>query len=158
MPPLALSPGDFAQVALGVFLLLAAVAMLLLAWAFFWVGGTMARLSAFIKGAQGEILPVIAKVGGTVEGVNQQLGKVDQMTDSAVDAVESVDTAIRAVSFAIQRPVQKVSGLAAGITHGAAALKARRDWRSAVEAGKEAAVRRENELAEELRLTDEGRE
>ena len=37
-----------------------------------------------------------------------------------VDAADSVDTAVRAVSFAIQRPVQKVAGLAAGIAHGLA--------------------------------------
>jgi hypothetical protein len=68
-----------------------------------------------------------------------------------VDAVDSVDTAVRAVSLAITRPVQKVSGLAAGLTHGAAELRMRRDWSAAVAAGKAAAARREAELAEELR-------
>jgi hypothetical protein len=101
-----------------------------------------------------ELLPVISKVGGSVDRVNGQLDKVDQMTDSAVDAVDSVDTAIRAVSLAITRPVQKVSGFAAGVTFGAAEFKAHRDWRSAVQAGKEAAARREQELSEELREAD----
>ena len=59
--------------------------------------------------------------------MNGQLDKVDQVTDSAVDAVDSVDTAVRAVSMAITRPVQKISGFAAGVAHGAATLKARRD-------------------------------
>jgi hypothetical protein len=95
-------------------------------------------------------LPVINKVGGTVDRVNGQLDKVDVMTDSAVDAVDSADTAVRAVSMAITRPVQKVSGLAAGIASGAADLKANRSFRGAVEAGKTAAARREAELAEEL--------
>jgi hypothetical protein len=72
------------------------------------------------------------------------------MTDSAVDAVDSVDTAIRAVSLAITRPVQKVSGLAAGLTHGLANLRVHRDWRGAVETGKAASARRQAELAEEL--------
>ena len=56
--------------------------------------------------------------------------------------------------MAITRPVQKVSGFAAGVSHGAADFKTRRDWRSAVQAGKEAAARRERELAEELRESD----
>jgi hypothetical protein len=64
---------------------------------------------------------------------------------------DSVDTAVRAVSMAIARPVQKVSGLAAGLTHGAASLRARRDWSEAVRTGKEAAARREHDLDEELR-------
>ena len=48
------------------------------------------------------------------------------------------------------RPVQKVSGLAAGVSYGAADFKTKRDWRHAVQAGKEAAARREQELTEDL--------
>ena len=148
MPPLAFAWSDVAYAALSVFLVAVGLG---LAYAFVRLGGTLGRLSAFIKGAESEILPVIGKVGGTVDRVNGQLDKVDQMTDSAVDAVDSVDTAVRAVSFAITRPVQRISGLAAGLTYGASELRASRDWRSAVAAGKEAAARRERELEEELR-------
>jgi hypothetical protein len=73
------------------------------------------------------------------------------VTDTVVDAAESVDTAVRTVSVAITRPVQKVSGLAAGLSFGAADFKAGRDWRHAVQAGKDAAARRESDLADELR-------
>ena len=97
------------------------------------------------------MLPVIGKVGGSVDRVNGQLDKVDKITDSAVDAAESVDTAVRAVTVAITRPVQKVSGFAAGVSYGAADFKVRRDWRHAVEAGKEAAARREIDVVQELR-------
>ena len=83
--------------------------------------------------------------------MNGQLDKVDRITDSAVDAVESVDTAVRTVTTAVTRPVQKVSGLAAGVGYGAADFKAGRDRRHAVQAGKDAAARRESDLAEELR-------
>ena len=101
------------------------------------------------------MLPVIHKVGESVDKVNGQLDKVDRVTDSAVDMADSVDTAVRAVSMAIARPVQKVSGLAAGVTHGAASLKAHRDWSEAVRTGKEAAARRERDLADELRAADD---
>lgn len=150
MTPLAFTWSDLAYVALSVFLLAVGLS---LAYMLIRLGGTLGRLSAFIKGTQDEVLPVISKVGGTVDGVNGQLVKVDVMTDSAVDAVDSVDTAIRAVTFAITRPVQKVSGLAAGVRHGAAELRVHRDWSAAVAAGKAAAARREAELAEELRAT-----
>ena len=105
-------------------------------------------------GTQDEILPVINKVGGSLDRVNAQLDKVDVMTDSAVDAVDSADTAVRAVSFAIQRPVTKVAGLAAAVTHGVADFRVHRDFRGAVAAAKAAARRREEELAEELREAD----
>jgi hypothetical protein len=153
--PLAFTFGDAARVALSFFLVATGAGLF---YALLRLGGTLARLSSFIRGAEQEVLPVINKVGGTVDRVNGQLDKVDVMTDSAVDAVDSVDTAVRAVSFAIARPVQRLSGLAAGLSHGAAELRTRRDWRSAVQAGKEAAARREQELESELRAAGGERE
>jgi uncharacterized protein YoxC len=152
---LAFTWSDFWRLALAVFLLATGLA---LAYAFVRLGETFKRLSSLVRGVEREAVPVITKVGGSVDRVNVQLDKVDQMTDSAVDAVENVDTAIRAVSYAITRPVQKVSGLAAGVSFGAADFKAHRDWRSAVQAGKDASARREQELAEELRESERGNE
>ena len=155
MSPLhAFTWNDLADMALAVFLFAVGLS---LAYAFIKLGGTLGRVSAFIKGTQEELLPVINKTGGTVDRVNTQHDKVDLVTDSAVDAAESVDTAVRAVSFAIQRPVQKVAGLAAGIANGFAALRVERDVGSAVQRAKEAAARRETELAEELRRVDSER-
>ena len=144
--------GDLWRLALAVFLLSVGLST---AYLLVRLGGTVARLSAFIRGAEQEVLPVINKVGGSVDRVNGQLDKVDRITDSAVDAAESVDTAVRAVSMAVTRPVQKVSGFAAGVSYGAADFKTKRSWRHAVQAGKDAAARREQELAEELRESGE---
>jgi uncharacterized protein YoxC len=128
-----------------------------LGYLLFRLGETMKRLSALIRGTERELLPVITKVGGSVDRVNGQLDKLDVVTDSAVDAVDSVDSAVRAVSFAVTTPVKKATGFAAGVRHGAAALKARRSWRSALEEARAAAARREADLADELRRTG-GRE
>ena len=148
MQLLAASAGDIANYALAVFLLAVGLG---LGYAFVRLGGTFGRLSSFIYGTERELLPVIHKVGESVDKVNGQLDKVDRVTDSAVDMADSADTAVRAVSFAIARPVQKVSGLAAGLTHGIATLKARRNVGEAVQSAKEAAARRERDLEEELR-------
>jgi ABC-type transporter Mla subunit MlaD len=145
---LAFSFGDLVDVALATFLFLVGIGI---AFVSLRLGGTLQRLSAFIRGTQDEVLPVISKVGTTVDHVNAQMEKVDQITDSAVDAADSADTAVRAVSMAVTRPVQKIAGVAAGVTHGFADLKVHRSWRSAVDAAKEAAAAREQELAEELR-------
>ena len=140
--------GDLWRLALAVFLFAIGIAF---AYLLVRMAGTVDRLSAFIRGAEESVFPVVNKVGGSVDRVNGQLDKVDRITDSAVDAADSVDTAVRAVSMAITRPVQKVSGFAAGVSFGAADFKARRDWRHAVQAGKEAAARRESDLIDELR-------
>ena len=148
---LALTAGDVARYALTVFLLAVGLG---LGYAFFRLGGTFGRLSSLIRGTEEELLPVLHKVGESVDKVNGQLDKVDRVTDSAVDMADSVDTAVRAVSLAIARPVQKVSGLAAGLTHGVAAFKARHDVHHAMQVAKDAAARRERDLAEELRDAD----
>jgi uncharacterized protein YoxC len=150
---LAVTAGDLAYYALAIFLVATG---LTLAYVFVRLGGTFARLSSFIRGTESELLPVIHKVGESVDKVNGQLDKVDRVTDSAVDMADSADTAVRAVSMAIARPVQKISGLAAGLSHGAATLKARRDWGAAVQSAKEAAARRERDLDEELRTAGGG--
>jgi uncharacterized protein YoxC len=150
--PLAFIASDAAWIGLAVFLVITGLA---LGWAFVRLGSTFGRLSSLIRGTERELLPVITKAGGTVDRVNAELDKLGQASDSAVDAVESVDQAVRAVSFAIKRPVQKLTGLSAGLSHGFASLRARRDWRGAVKTGKEAAARRETDFAEELRRVRE---
>jgi uncharacterized protein YoxC len=150
---LAFEWSDVAYASLSVFLLAVGLG---LGYAFLRLAGTLGRLSSLIRGTEKELLPILNKVGGSVDRVNGQLDKVDLMTDSAVDAVENVDSAVRAVSFAVRRPVQKLTGLAAGVSHGAASLKVKRDWREALRTAKEAAVRRERDLEEELRVRHEG--
>jgi uncharacterized protein YoxC len=139
---------DVWEIALAVFLLAVGFA---LAYLFVRMARTTDSVTDLIKGTEREVLPVIEKVGGSVDRINAQLDKVDQVTDSAVDTADSVDTAVRAVSMAITKPVQKVSGFAAGVSYGAADLKTKRGWKHAVQAGKEAAARREQELVEELK-------
>src|SRR5437879_9601566 len=119
--------GDLWRLALAVFLVAVGLST---AYLLVRLGGTVGRLSALISGAERELLPVINKVGGSVDRVNGQLDKVDQITDSAVDAAASVDTAVRAVSMAVTRPVQKISGLAAALSSGAADFTAEHDWRN----------------------------
>ena len=118
----AFTTGDLWRVALAVFLLAVGIA---LTYLLVRMAGTAGRLSAFIRGAEDSLVPVIGKVGGSVDRVNGQLDKVDRITDSA--------------------------GFAAGVSYGAADFKESHDWRHAVQAGQEAAARRESDLAEELR-------
>ena len=93
---------DLWRLALAVFLFAIGLSA---AWFFLRLAGTVDRLSSLIKGTEESLLPVVDKVGGSVDRVNVQLDKVDQITDSAVDAADSVDTAVRAVSMAVTRPV-----------------------------------------------------
>jgi uncharacterized protein YoxC len=151
--PIAFTWGNLGDLALAIFLILTGLA---LAYGAVRIGATLGRVSTFIKGAEREVLPLLSKLGGTVDRVNDQLDKVDHITDSAVDAVDAVDHAVRTVTRAVSRPVQKLAGLAAGVTHGSAWLKNRKDLRGAVRTGKEAAARREQDFVEDLEREEEG--
>jgi hypothetical protein len=148
MTLLATSAGDILDYALAAFFIASGLGLLYL---FVRMGGTFGRLSSFIKGSERDLLPVIVKAGGTVDRVNDQLDKLDVVTDSAVSMADSADTAVRAVSTAITTPVKKVSGFAAGVSHGVSAFRSRRDPGEAMRVAKDAAARRESELDEELR-------
>jgi hypothetical protein len=139
---------DLAYVALSVFLVLAGLAI---GYGALRLGGTLGRASSLIEGTEKELLPVISKLGATVDRVNDQLDKVDQITDSAVDAVTTVDTAVRSVTGVVAHPVRKIAGIFTGARHATSTLKSRGSWQDAVDTGKEEAARREQDLADELR-------
>ena len=148
MTQLAFSAGDAAYWGLAVFLVAIGLAS---AFMLFRLGQAFERLSSFIKGTERDLLPVIVKTGGTVDRVNYQLDKADTVTDSAVSMADSADTAVRAISTAIATPVEKVSGLAAGITHGFSQFRKSKDFGEAKSAAQEASRRREADLHDDLR-------
>ena len=147
MPLADFTATDFAYVALGAFLIAVGAT---LAYVFIRLGGTLARATHFIDSTERETMPVIREAGGTLERVNHQLDKADVATTSAVDAVVAVDKMVRTVSAVVTTPIQKLAGLVAGVRFGASSLRTHHDFGEAVRAGKEAAARREQDLAEEL--------
>ena len=145
----AFSAGDAAYWGLAIFLVLLGVGSI---FALFKLGRLFDRVSSLVQGTERDMLPVVVKTGGTVDRVNYQLDKLDTVTDSAVSMADSADTAVRAVSTAITTPVEKVSGFAAGIVHGVSSFRKSRSFSEATDAAKDAARRREQDLAEDLRV------
>jgi hypothetical protein len=148
MTVLGFSAGDAAYWGLAIFLVAIGLAS---AYMLFRLGQTFGRLSSFIRGTERDLLPVIVKSGGTVDRINYELDKLDTVTDSAVSMADSADTAVRAVSTAIAKPVEKVSGLAAGVSHGFSKFRKTKDFGEATAAAKEAARQREADLHDDLR-------
>jgi uncharacterized protein YoxC len=147
--------GDVAYGALAFFLIAVG---LMLGYALLRLAGMLGRVSSLVKGVEQELVPVLNKAGGSIDRVNAQLDKLDVVTDSAVDAVTSIDTVLRAIAGAVKLPARKVAALTAGLVHGLAALKAERDLGAALEAARAAARERERRFAEEFRSSaDEGK-
>ena len=144
--------GDVAYAALALFLVLAGLAI---AYGAIRLGATLGRASSLIEGTEKELLPVISKLGGTLDRVNTQLDKVDVMTDSAADAVATVDSSVRIVTRVITRPVQVLAGLFSGARHAVSTARSGAGWRQAARTGREEATRRERDLAAELGRDDD---
>ncbi len=142
---------DLAWIALAAFLVLAGVGLFYFLFRF---GETLGQVTKTVEHTETEMLPVINKAGGTLDRVNRELDKVDIMTTSATDAVKAADTAVRTVSSAVTYPVQKIAGLVAGLRYGFSSFVSGRDFDAAMVAAREAAARREQDLADEVAATD----
>lgn len=152
--------GSIAYAALAFFLIAIG---LTLGYALLRLAGVFGRVSSLVKGVEEEVVPILNKAGGSVDRVNDQLDKLNVVTDSAVDAVGSIDTGVRAVAGAVKLPAKKIAAFSAGLVHGFAAFKTDRDFASAMEAARFAAQERESRFAEEYRSqaeeeTDAGEE
>ena len=145
---LAFSAGGAAYWGLAIFLVLLGVGSV---FALVKLGRMFDKVSSLVSGTERDALAVVVKTGGTVDRVNYQLDKLDTVTDSAVSVADSADTAVRAMSTAISKPVEKVSGFTAGVAHGFAAFRRKRSFSDAMDTAKDAARRREEDLAEDIR-------
>ncbi len=147
MLPLSSTAGDIAYWALAFFLVAVGLA---LGYALLRLAGVFRRVSSLVGGVEQELVPVLNKAGGSIDRVNDQLDKLDTVTDSAVDAVESIDSLLRSVAGAVKLPAQKVASWTSALVHGLSALRADRDVSSAVSAAKFAAEERERSFEEEF--------
>ncbi len=150
---LAATSGDIVNYALAIFLIVMGG---FLAFVLVKLAGVFGRVASFIRGAEVEMMPVINKVGGSVDRVNHQLDKIDPATDSAVDTVVAVDETVRALSYAVKRPIEKLLGISAAASHGFATLRTKRSWKAATASAKEAAARREADFEEEIHQAHPG--
>jgi hypothetical protein len=93
-----------------------------LAYVLLKMGGTFARLNIFLKRLDEEVIPLLSKLQVTMEEVNSQLGKLDEMMATMVGVTDRVDATTRALSTAIVSPVKKAAGLSAGVSEAISSL------------------------------------
>ncbi len=89
------------------------------------VGRLLRRTEHDLHRTVDEVVPIMAKAGVSMDRVNDQLGKVDIMMDSAVDMADALDSTVRAVSHAVTEPVRAVSSTFAGAAEAARSFRER---------------------------------
>ena len=96
------------------------------------LGGLLARATITIEQAMNEVVPMLGKASTTLDHVNDELGKVGHITDSAVDAADKLDSTVRTLSSVLGKPAKAASGVSAGISHAFQSFRSKRNQRGGV--------------------------
>jgi hypothetical protein len=114
---------DVLKLALSIFLILTGIG---LAYLFLRMAGVFGRLGVSVTRITDEVVPILNKAQSTVDGVNLELARVDEIMQTAVGATKGAEKTVQTVSSAVTAPVRKLTGLAAGAKEAVATLRARR--------------------------------
>jgi hypothetical protein len=115
--------GAIMRIAIGFFFVLFGVGIL---YALFRLGAVFKRLTSILADANTQVIPLLTRVENTLDGVNSELGKVDQITGSVAGIVKTAEVTTTAVQGAVTRPIKKVAGVAAGFNAGITSFFSRR--------------------------------
>jgi hypothetical protein len=114
---------DVLKLALSIFLIVTGLG---LAYLFLRMAGVFQRLGSALTRITDEVVPILNKAQTTVDGVNLELARVDEIMKTAVGATKGAEKTVQTVSSAVTAPVRKITGLAAGAREAVATLRARR--------------------------------
>ncbi|HWH14772.1 MAG TPA: DUF948 domain-containing protein, partial [Miltoncostaeaceae bacterium] len=114
---------DVLKAALSLFLVLTGIA---LAYLFLRMAGVFGRLGVSVTRVTDEIVPILARAQTTMDGVNREIDRVDEIMVSAVHGAKGAEKAMTSVSSAVTAPVKKLSGFGAGVREAYDTFRARR--------------------------------
>ncbi len=124
-----MSSTDAWHYALAAFLILTGVGLI---YMLVRLGGLLSRATISIEQSMTEVVPMLGKASTTLDLVNDELGKVSHITDSAVDATDKLDSSVRTLSSLLGKPAKAASGVSAGISHAFQSFRSKRDQRGGV--------------------------
>lgn len=109
--------GAFMQIAIGIFFLLLGIGC---AYALFRLASVLSRLTSILADANTKVIPLLTRVEDTLDGVNAELAKVEDITASVGVMVKTAEMTTTAVHGAVATPIRKVAGLASAVNEGIA--------------------------------------
>jgi uncharacterized protein YukE len=120
---------DAWRYALALFLILTGIG---LTYMLLRLGGLFGQATTSIEQTMTEVVPMLGKASTTLDHVNDELGKVNHITDSAVDATDKLDSTVRTLSSVVSKPVKAVSGASAGVSQAFQSFRSKRNQRGGV--------------------------
>ena len=85
------------------------------AYTLFKAGGTLGRVDTVLDDVDKQAVPLMQKAGTTLDGVNANLGNVDQITKDVADITDKIDAMANAVEGAVSTPARKAASFSAGV-------------------------------------------
>jgi hypothetical protein len=104
--------GTIWRIALGVFFILCGCGV---AYALFRLGSLLKRMTHILSSVDSRVLPLLTRVEATLDGVNSELSKVDQITGSVAEMVKAAEETTTALHNAVSAPLHKIAGLAGAV-------------------------------------------
>lgn len=102
----------FMKIAIGIFFLGFAVG---LTYMLFRLAAVFKEVAIMLADMAREFVPILSRLQTTVDEVNSELGKIDEITGSVVHMTGAIENTTSAVQNAISSPVKKVAGVSAGL-------------------------------------------
>jgi hypothetical protein len=114
---------DVLKAALAVFLVVTAVG---LGYLLYRMAGLFLSLSKAVDRVTDETVPILSRAQLTMDGVNQEIGRVDEIMESAVHATKGTEAAVGSLARGISAPVRWGAGIIAGLEEAADTFRSRR--------------------------------
>ena len=90
------------------------------------LGALLNRMARTVGQMTDEVVPILNRAQTTVDGINLELVRVDDIMVSAVNATKGAEKTVTSISGAVTAPVRKASGLAAAAKEAFATFRTRR--------------------------------
>ena len=104
--------GAFMKIAIGVFFLALAGG---LTFMLLRLSSVFKEIATMLADMAREFVPILSRLQTTVDEVNSELSKIDEITGSVVQVTGAIEHTTSAVQSAISTPVKKVAGVSAGL-------------------------------------------
>ena len=114
---------DVLRASLSFFLVIVGIGI---AYVCFRLGGVLRRMSMTVVRMTDEVVPILSRAQTTVDGINLELQRVDEIMVSAVNATKGAEKTVTSISHAVTAPVKKASGWAAATREAVATFRAKR--------------------------------
>lgn len=104
--------GAFMKIAIGLFFLACGAG---LTYALVRLAAVLQQLTGMLHDVKGEFVPILSRLQTTVDEVNSELNKIDEITGSVVSVTDTIGNTTSAIQSAIGSPVKKLAGFSAGL-------------------------------------------